>query len=227
MSKIAFTSIVTMHQAAWGDEAGSTVTFKLPMTNTGDIRNPFHSFTKRRKNHSGTRFQMSVSTCHDEPQPVYMDEAMLAGWNDSQQNGHTVKFWLCNDAMGHPFEGWSRTQEFALALVELDDDNEPIDQKMRDKVEQQSTPTTSRMSYAAAMLCKESNFYAFINEDIEQSGDFISPKVKNEEDAKQWIYQKCGISSRAELDSVSQSAVHFDNIRKVYLEWIGEDRVPF
>jgi hypothetical protein len=227
VSKIAFTSIVTMHNAAWGDEAGSTVTFKLPMTTTGDIRNPFHSFTKRRKGSSGTRFQMSVSTCHDEPQAVYLDEAMLAGWNDSQQNGHTVKFWLCADAMGHPFEGYSRAQEFALVLQELDDDEEVIDQTMRDHVERQSTKTSSRPSYAAAMLCKEQNFYAFINEDIVQSDDFISPKVEDEESAKQWIYQKCGIASRAELDVVSQSAVHFDNIRKAYLEWVGEDRVPF
>lgn len=216
MSKIAFTSIVTMHQAAWGDESGSTVTFKLPMTTTGDSRNPFHSFTKRRKNRAGTRFQMSVHTCLDEPQPVYMDEAMLAGWNDSQQNGHTVKFWLCNDAMGHPFEGYSRKQEFAIGLVELDDDNEPIDQHMREKVEQQTTPTSSRPSYGAAMLCKNEAFWDFINEDIEQSGDFISPKVRSEEGAKQWMYQKCGIGSRAELDEMSQATVLFENIRKSF-----------
>jgi hypothetical protein len=216
-----------MHNAAWGDEAGSTVTFKLPMTTTGDSRNPFHSFTKRRKGHSGTRFQMSVSSCHDEPQAVYLDEAMLAGWNDSQQNGHTVKFWLCADAMGHPFEGYSRAQEFALVLQELDDDEEVIDQNMRDHVERQSTTASSRPSYVAAMLCKEQKFHIFINEHTEQTGDFISPSVLSEEDAKHWIYQKCGISSRAELDTVSQSAVLFDNIRKAYLEWIGEDGVPF
>jgi hypothetical protein len=228
MSNVAFTSIVTMHQAAWGDEAGSTVTFRLPMNDTGESRNPFHSFTKRRKGHSGTRFQMSVSTAQDEPQAVYLDEAMLAGWNDSQQNGHTVKFWLCNDAMGHPFEGYSRTQEMALVLVELDDDNEVIDQKMRDRVEQQGTVTSSRPSFAAAMLCKEDNFYAFINEDIEQSGDLISKKVTTENAARLWMCQRLGILSRAELDSNSDIERQFhDGIRLPYLAWIGEDRVPF
>ena len=49
----------------------------------------------------------------------------------------------------------------------------------------------------------------------------------DEEGAKQWIYQKCGISSRAELDAGAQSAVLFDNIRKEYLEWHGESKVPF
>jgi len=228
VSKIAFTSIVTMHQAAWGDEAGSTVTFKLPMTDTGDSRNPFHSFTKRRKGHSGTRFTMSVSTCQDEPQTVYVDEAMLAGWNDSQLNGHTVKFWLCNDNMGHPFEGFSRVQEFALALTELDDDNEPIDQKMRDHVEQQATTTSSRPSYAAAMLCKDHDFHAFINEDIEQTDDFLNKKVQGEQGAREWMCNRLGIQSRAEIDSNPDIERQFhDGIRVPYLEWVGDKGVPF
>jgi len=228
MSKIAFTSIVTMHQAAWGDEAGSTVTFKLPMTGTGEIRNPFHSFTKRRKGHSGTRFQMSVSTCQDEPQAVYLDEAMLAGWNDSQQNGHTVKFWLCNDVMGHPFEGYSRTQEFALVLTELDDDNEPIDQKMREKVEQQHDTGRQKMSNVAAMFCRTPEFWLWISETKYLDG-IADMNVTNEELAKQWIYQVLGVTSRAELDQDQQLATQFQ--RKViepYQQWFNENyEVPF
>jgi len=222
MSITAFSAIVTMHQAAWGDEAGSTVTFKLPMRETGDSRNPFHDFTKRRKGKAGTRFYMSVNTVSDAPTPIYKDEVMLAGWNDSQQNGHTVKFWLCNDAMGHPFEGYSRTQELAIALSELDDDNEPIDQKMRDKVEQQINTGKQKTSNVAAMFCRTKEFWAFINEDIVQSDDFISPKVANEEGAKQWIYQKCGIKSRAELDTESQATQHFRNITEAYQEFYAD-----
>jgi len=229
MSDLAWTGRVLMDNAAWGDENGSTVTFRLPMNHDAeDKRNPFHSFTKRRKGKAGTRFMMACHTAGEGVRhALYEDEAMLAGWNDSQQKGHTVKLWLCNDNMGHPFDGVSRKTELLISLIELDDDNEPIDQKMRDRVERQGTRSSERVSYVAAMLCKEDNFYAFINEDIEQSGDFISPDVLNEEDAKQWIYQKCGISSRAELDAGHQSAVHFDNIRKAYLEFVGEDRVPF
>jgi hypothetical protein len=226
VSKIAFTSIVTMHQAAWGDESGSTVTFKLPMTDTGDSRNPFHSFTKRRKGHSGTRFTMSVSTCQDEPQTVYVDEAMLAGWNDSQLNGHTVKFWLCNDNMGHPFEGFSRVQEFALALTELDDDNEPIDQKMRDHVEQQADTGRQKLSNIAALFGRTPEFWEWA-----ETTDFVigTDKILNDELAKMWIYQALGIASRSELDSDSQVAQQFElKIRKPYQKWYEENYgVPF
>ena len=222
MQIIAWHGVVTMHQAAWGDEAGSTVTFRLPMAHHETDRNPFQSFTKRRKGTAGTRFYMAVSTSEATPKSLYDDEVMLAGWNDSQQNGHTVKFWLCNDGMGHPFEGISRKQEMALALSELDDDNTPIDQKMRDKVEQQVDTGRQKLSNVAAMFCRTEGFWDFINEDIEQSGDFISPKVDGEESAKQWLYQKCGMSSRAELDTEKMSAEHFHNIRKAYEEWYSE-----
>jgi hypothetical protein len=104
-----------------------------------------------------------------------------------------------------------------LSLVELDDDNEPIDQKMRERVEGQGKTSSERLSYVAAMLCKSEEFFAYINNYTDETGDFIQPTVRSEEDAKQWIYQKCGISSRAELDEGTQSAVLFDGIRKSYL----------
>lgn len=223
MSNVAFTSIVTMHQAAWGDEAGSTVTFRLPMATTGESRNPFHSFTKRRKGSAGTRFQMSVSTCQDEPQAVYLDEAMLAGWNDSQQNGHTVKFWLCSDAMGHPFEGHSRKQEFALVLVELDDDNEPIDQNMRDRVEQQHVHPQSRLSVACAAICRNPEFWLWC-----QSNDYTlaGNPVIDEESAKLWFYLMCHIDSRASLDDPDHGRAikTFDGIRK---DFAATQEAPF
>jgi hypothetical protein len=104
-----------------------------------------------------------------------------------------------------------------LSLVELDDDNEPIDQKMRERVEGQGKTSSERLSYVAAMLCKSEEFWAYINNYTDETNDFIQPTVRSEEDAKQWIYQKCGISSRAELDEGAQSAVLFDSIRKSYL----------
>lgn len=222
MSITAWYGIVKMHSASWGDEAGSTVTFKLSMQASADVRNPFHTFTKRRKGRAGTRFYMAVTTSEDAPKSIYLDEVMLAGWNDSQQNGHTVKLWICNDKLGHPFEGISRNDELALALTELDDDNEPIDQKMRDRVEQQSTPTSSRLSYAAAMLCKNDSFWEYLNEDMDQANDFMNPRVKDESGAKKWMYQELGISSRAELDTDPVAARRFEDvIRKPFMEYIG------
>ena len=203
----AYHAVVTMDRADWGDEAGSTVTFRLPMDGMEDQRNPFEKYTKRRKGKAGTRFYLACTTCDSEPQKLYMDEAMLAGWNDSQSKGHTVKFWLCNDAMGHPFDGISRSQSLAVALAELDDDNEAIDQNMRDRVEQQSIHPHSRPSYVAAMLCKNEGFWTWLGAD-------------DEDEAKQEIYDRLEIGSRAELDADPVLAERFHTeIRRPFLRW--------
>lgn len=215
---IAWTGRVTMDCAAWGDENGSTVTFRLPMNDKAeDKRNPFHSFTKRRKGKAGTRFMMACHTAGDGVRhALYEDEAMLAGWNDSQQKGHTVKLWLCNDNMGHPFDGVSRTTPLLVALTELDDDQEPIDQKMRDRVEKQGTRPSERLSYAAAMLCQNDMFWKWCREN---GYTLAGNPVVDEESAKLWIYLMCNIGSRAHLDDPEQTVAidKFNEIRKDFI----------
>lgn len=212
-AKSAYHAVVHMDRADWGDEAGSTVTFRLPMTGMEQQRNPFEKFTKRRKGRAGTRFWMGCSTAEAEPQSIYADEVMLAGWNDSQQKGHTVKFWLCNDNMGHPFEGISRTQELAIALAELDDDNEPVDQKMRDRVEKQGIAPQSRLSVACAGLCRNPEFWKWCREnDYTLAGN----QIVDEESAKLWFYLILQIDSRAQLDDPDRTKAieEFHRIRK-------------
>jgi len=213
-----------MARADWGDENGSTVTFKLPMQHSEDVRNPFHAFTKRRKGKAGTRFMMACHTASEGVRhALYEDEAMLAGWNDSQQNGHTVKLWLCNDGMGHPFEGLSRTQELIVALNELDDDNEVIDQKMRDRVEKQIDTGRQKDSNVAALLCRTPEFWEWVNT---VGNDLVVMNVvcNAEEPAAHWMYQVLGISSRAELDKNKLVAVTFHRvIREPYQKWYVEN----
>lgn len=211
---IAWTGRVMMDSAAWGDETGSTVTFKLPMNKEAqDQRNPFHQYTKRRKGRSGTRFMMACQTAGEGVRhALYEDEAMLAGWNDSQQKGHTVKLWLCNDKMGHPFEGVDRKTPLVVSLVELDDDNEVIDQKMRDRVERQQVRPSGRLSYVAAMLCKQKEFWDWCGS---KDG---TVKIGSEEGAKMWLYAMCGIDSRAQLDVPAQweAIERFHEIRSAF-----------
>lgn len=215
MSTIAYTADVELHEAKWTDKEGSTVTFKLPMAGMEGQRNPFEKWTKRRKGHAGTRFMMACQ--HVKGYPVYADEVMLAGWNDSQTTGHTVKFWLAMDQMGHPFEGMERHKDrFAISLVELDDDQEPIDQKVRDKVEASGKRPSERLSYVAAMLCKNEGFWTYLSEVA--GGD-----EWNEDDARQWLCNRLNIQSRAELDSDELKAEEFHNgVRRPFLMWQGE-----
>lgn len=224
MSEVAYDGFVTMHEAKWTDKDGSTVTFKLPMAGMENQRNPFEKWTKRRKGHAGTRFMMA---CKQQEMLVYADEAMLAGWNDSQTTGHTVKFWLAMDQLGHPFEGFERhNDQFYISLVELDDDQEIIDQKVRDRVESASKRPSERLSYVAAMLCKNEGFWEWLNHD-----ERIKQRIKEghadplnmEEEARQWILRALSIGSRAELDKDPALAQRFhQNIRRPFLMWQGE-----
>jgi hypothetical protein len=213
---IAWTGKVTIARADWGDETGTTVTFKLPMNKEAqDKRNPFHAFTKRRKGRAGTRFMMACQTAGEGVRhALYEDEAMLAGWNDSQTAGHTVKMWLCNDGMGHPFEGVSRQQELLVSLIELDDDQEVVDQKMRDKVEQQRVKPSQRPSYGAVMLCKNPEFHEWIMHDerINQIMQEGSGEADLEQVAKEWMCRTLGIKSRSELDKSEELRLRYHNM---------------
>lgn len=225
MSDMAWTGRVLMDNAAWGDENGSTVTFRLPMNlDAEDKRNPFHQYTKRRKGKAGTRFMMACQTAGEGVRhALYEDEAMLAGWNDSQQKGHTVKLWLCNDNMGHPFDGVSRKTPLVISLVELDDDQEPIDQKMRDKVEQQGTRSSERLSYAAVMLCKNQAFWLWCrSNDYTLAGNHIV----DEESAKLWLYMMCGMDSRSALNDPERTDAieKFNEIRQAFF---ATEEAPF
>lgn len=220
MSTVAYSSRVTLHEARWTDNEGSTVTFRLPMDPLAETRrNPFQKFTKRRKGRAGTRFMMA---CHylteDSRTVVYEDEVMLAGWNDSQTTGHTVKLWLCSDKMGHPFEGFTRkVDHFAISLVELDDDQEPIDQKMRDRVERK-VPVNERLSYAAAMVCKNPRFWQWCQEN---GYTLAGNPVIDEESAKLWMYMMCNITTRASLDDRERmdAIEKFQDIRRDFARW--------
>lgn len=226
MTDMAWTGKVTMDRADWGDEAGSTVTFRLPMRGMEDHRNPFEKFTKRRKGKAGTRFAMVCQTAGEGVrQMIYEDEVMLAGWNDSQQKGHTVKLWLCNDNMGHPFEGISRTEKLLISLVELDDDDEPIDQNMRDRVEKQSIHPQSRLSVACAAMCRNPDFWSWC-----QSNDYTlaGNPVVDEESAKLWFYLICQIDSRKALDDPERTYAidEFHKIRKDFAAFCPQEN-PF
>jgi len=207
MGETAWHGTVCLHEAKWTDNEGSTVTFKLPMNDELERqRNPFQKFTKRRSGKAGTRFMM-ICVDMKSRQSVYEDEVMLAGWNDSQSSGHTAKFWLCSDVLGHPFEGFERkVDSFFISLVELDDDNETIDQKMRDRVESKKKSPSQRLSFVAAMFCKNPEFWSFVGADGELG-------------AAEYVRETCGIESRGQLDKEDDAARKFHElIRKPFTD---------
>lgn len=115
----------------------------------------------------------------------YSDEAMLLGWAESNTRGRTVTFLLPETGDEHPFRhftvksGKRAGQRFLLTLVQLDDDERPVEK----------TP-----SQLAFLLCQDEQFWFWANE---RSFDTID----NEQAARAFILTACKIDSRSKLDT--------------------------
>lgn len=133
----AWTGELVLLEAKWTDKDGHTVKFKLATPNE-ERPNPFKVFTKRKSGRAGTLFYASLAVVDGlKTDEGYSGNVMLAGWADTSTQGYTVTFWVEPPDTGlHPFQGYTRgVSSFMTGLVELDDDEQPIDQVKRAKVE--------------------------------------------------------------------------------------------
>lgn len=213
-SKIAWKGELILAAATWADNAGHKVKFKIVGGSEGP--NPFKYFTKRRKGKAGTRF-MATLVHVDRGDPI-TSELMLANWTDSSASGHSVEFWCPPPDQGmHVFEGFERNKDsFMAALVELDSDDAVIDQKKRAVVEEaEKSPHRAgqRLSQVAAMMCQNRSFLEYLLAEA-------LPYTPTPEQAADWMREKLGIGSRAELDRDPALAQRFhEQIRKPFVAW--------
>lgn len=213
---VVFAGEVTLEKAIWDNVWGQYIFLKLSQK-SGDKQspNPFKKFTKRRKGKVGTRFG-AVFTSSDGS-IFYQDEVMLKNWADGS-SGWTLHLWINSDDGGlHPFMNVDNKSVFALAMVELDDDNSVIDQDKRERVE--SAPKTARkrtLSNYAATLCREPMFMRYLGDTY---GLCCEPAFANEV-ATNWMRKFLKIESRAELDTDAFAVARFHSeIRRPYKAW--------
>lgn len=213
---VVFAGEVALEKAIWDNLWGQYIFLKLSqLPEDKGHPNPFKKFTKRKKGKVGTRFG-SVFTCADGS-TFYQDEVMLKNWADGSK-GWTLHLWVNPEPDGmHPFMNVDNKSTFALAMVELDDDNTVIDQDKRERVE--SAPKTARkrtLSNYAATLCREPMFMRYLGN---KYGLCCEPAFANEV-ATNWMREFLGLKSRAELDTDSMLAELFHrNIRVPYHQW--------
>ena len=216
---VIFAGDVTLEKALWDNIWGQYIYLKLDQK-PGDKygANPFKKFTKRRKGRVGTRFG-AVFTCNDAS-TFYTDEVMLKSWADGAK-GWTLQLWVNPEPDGlHPFMNVDNKSVFALAMVELDDDNSVIDQDKRDRVEQAPKTRAKRtLSNYAATLCREPMFMRYLGDEY---GLSCEPNFANEV-ATNWMRNFLKINSRSQLDTDEYAAAQFhDLIRHPYRKWYNE-----
>jgi len=225
---VAFKGKVTLEKAVWDNVNGMTALFALEQRpHELTAANPFKKFTKMRAGKVGTRFSAVMISGETT---VYDDELMLKGWNDGT-SGWKVTFWMQGTdglVTAHPFMEYEKGDEFSLAIVELGDDEAPVDQVKRDRVETAVKHRKQGLSEFAALLCRTSEFWGWLaaahDVDFSVDGDATYPPPDASIRAREWLCKELNIESRAELDSNTVVAGQFHaTIRRPYADWV-EDR---
>ena len=181
----------------------------------------FDKLTKRSKKHAGQRFGCVWQDRDGNPVDTGMPaELWFYGASWSHSSGAAVMFSV------HPGEFAAvkamRTRDSSdhsvdviyMALVELDEDDRPIDQTQRGKVE--SHVKGGANSKNAGMLCQDPEFQRFV------AG--ADPSIKaTEEYAAKFVRTICGVESRAELDHDREALLRYHALKSDFIRWAGPD----
>lgn len=180
---------------------------------------PFKRFQKKRGGKVGTRFHMTCAQAKgSEGLLVYNGEAMLASWSDSSNPGQTVRLWLDDEAERHPFAGFARRNRnlpgdmFGLVLVELTDDQVPVDQRAEEKLRPRR-----KLSQDAHLIVTSDMFVRYLTEMRPQ-------RHWDANSARQYVKDALGIESLSDLDRNPAVAKEFhERIRKPYARWNSQE----
>lgn len=214
------------------DRGGRTVRFTVVRSaEEKGQAHPFAAHTMRRKGFAGTRFQMALTPFEECRLPEFLSEVILLGWTDGPK-GATVTFGLPLDdirlkhdgqnsqiisGLQHPFIGCTRAAKgnapsrWMAVFVELNDEDAPVDQVQRAKVEKPKQKI--RNSNLAAQFIKNPRFHEYL-ERRHGAGAILSAA-----DADRWLKVACAIESKAQLDSEPTAAEVFDLLRQDFVDW--------
>lgn len=147
------------------------------------------------------------------PSEIYSGEALLLRWGDNSTSGRTVTLQLPEDIPVNPFKGFpcgsKNGQRMMIVAFAIGDDEQP-DMNAVAKAEK-ATPKFHVMSRAwqAGILCKDPKFQEFMG-------------WTNEEDTTAYVRARCGVTSRAHLDSDAAGGTAWDALVRDYQESTGQ-----
>jgi len=214
--------------AEWKLNSGRIVKFRLVNDNGPILIHPFMQFVRRRGNRVGTRFMVAMTRVGDD-EVFFQGEVMLAGGGNPLGQGMWVRFWLDEDADTHPFSGCAGRHGndpgdlFEAVFVELDDDDFPINQEKRERIERSVTQTHPLTKWTATRD-SDKLFHQWLSETAKfPDGEYRSPewwRTPGKDFVARWIRWMCNIGSRADFKHDQRACeVCHDRIRRPYSEW--------
>ncbi|HSV90875.1 MAG TPA: hypothetical protein VLH80_07230 [Nitrospiraceae bacterium] len=216
---IAFHGLVELINATWSLDSGRTVELRLA-GEAFDRIHPFKKFQQRRNGKMGTRFKAVFARACDGEQVLDM-EVMLQSWKDSSAIGQSITLWLDDEFETHPFCACTRRKNgtpgdmFALVLVELNDDESPVNQTQQELV--------SRRASKSPVPCEPPQDGA----NPQQDGHCDSPVATKAAgstgygDASRNPASRVGKSTRSRRFS---SSVHLLITSPLYVRWLQETK---
>ena len=150
--------------------------------------------------------------------PTFSGEIQLAGWSESHNGGCKVTFWLQSPEELEAFraltvrKGNTAGHRFMAALVEIGDDEQPV---QPEKLDSMRAANGRPLSKEAALLCQNAAFQHWLRY-------FIAGDVFDSNAAAQCIRDLCGVQSRAEFDTDAAAGQRF--IDKVRIPFMRDTR---
>lgn len=143
--------------------------------------------------------------------PTFSGEVMLAGWSETHNGGAKVTFWLSDPDELAAFKsmtvakGKTAGQRLACVLVEIGDDEQPKQPEPQTPAEELKGGPLAKL---AGMLCQSKDFQKWCG-------------VISSSEAREFILNECGISSRVELDHNHKAAELFHKkVRIPHTNWM-------
>lgn len=134
---------------------------------------------------------------------AFQGELMLLQWAESSTRGRTVTFLVTEEQEQHPFRAFTiksgkrAGQRFMAVLVELDENDQPLQQTGDAK------PLT--LSQRAFIMCRDPAFQEWANERGFET-------VNSEATARNWMLNLLEIDSRSEIDMNQTARACFQEI---------------
>lgn len=133
--------------------------------------------------------------------PTFKGELQFRRYSDTSTQGQQVVFAVADREALECFIG-KEGKRFAAMLVELGDDEQPVDTRNSGDVQKVEKSHLNReplgdLCWRTVNWCKEPEFQEWVASRLQ-----CHPEAVGEEQAKQYILMKCGVTSRKHLDEV-------------------------
>lgn len=215
---IAFEGQVKLAKWADSSSGGPKVTFALL---DKDALTPFDKTTKRRGRKSGQRFLLILADSTGQPMPEAPDECVLLGASWTHTQGATVVFAFDSAEYWRHFTTADQSEnptQFHLTLVEMQDDETPVDQVSQDTLEKATKRKGGPKSKHVAQVMQSPDFRSFVGKRLEMPEsrwDMVTPDM-----ADKWVKQVVGIASKADLDHEPAAWERYEKlVRRPFITW--------